>query len=86
MLRLDNRARRPLPIRMEHSRSYLMDGCEVMASGSERPPTVVTQTPVPSSCNQKQASQSVSNKFARAYWIIHRLRAALVARTDEVIE
>jgi enoyl-CoA hydratase/carnithine racemase len=32
------------------------------------------------------ADQSVSNKFARAYWIIHRLRAALVARTDEVIE
>jgi hypothetical protein len=63
---------------MELSRSYLMDGCEVMASGSERPPAIVTQTLVPSSCNQKQASRSVSNKFARPYWIIHRLRAEVI--------
>jgi hypothetical protein len=53
MLHLHNRRRRPLPARMEHARSFLMDECEVMESGEERAPTIVTPTQAPSSCNRK---------------------------------
>jgi hypothetical protein len=52
-LRPDNRARRPLAIRMERNRSYLMDECAVMAPARERPPTSVIPNLVRSSCNQK---------------------------------
>jgi hypothetical protein len=63
-LSLDNRTRRPLPARMEHSRSYLMDECQVMASGRERSPTIITQTLGPSSCHRKQASLGANDESA----------------------
>ena len=53
---------------MEHSRSYLMDGCEVMAFGRERPLTIITPTPAPSSCNRKQL-RGANGEF-RAPWRI----------------
>src|SRR4051812_36321333 len=43
--RLDNPTRRPLPARMKHGRSCLMDECEVTAPVSGRAPTIVTPTP-----------------------------------------
>jgi len=67
MLRLDNRARRPLPIRMEHSRSYLMDECQVMASGDERSPTIITPTLAASSCHRKQASLNANDESAHPF-------------------
>jgi len=65
ILSLDNRTRRPLPTRMEHSRSYLMDECEVMASGRERSPTIIAPALALSSCRRKQASLSANDKSAR---------------------
>ena len=41
---------------MEHGRSCLMDECEVMASGRERSPTIITPTLAPSSRHRKQVS------------------------------
>ena len=61
ILSLDNRTRRPLPGRMEHGRSYLMDKCQVTASGGERSPTIITPTLAPSSCPRKQASRGANN-------------------------
>jgi hypothetical protein len=49
---------------MEHVRSYLMDECEVMASGRERSPTIITPTLAPSSCQRKQASLGANDKSA----------------------
>jgi hypothetical protein len=65
--RPDNRARPPLLAPMEHSRSYLMDGCGVMASGRARPPTIITPTPAPSSCRRKQASPGANDEALRSY-------------------
>src|SRR4051794_35093090 len=62
---LNNRKRRPLPARMKHGRSYLMDECEAMASGRERPPAIITPTLAPSSCHRKQASLGANDKSAR---------------------
>jgi hypothetical protein len=47
---------------MEHGRSYLMGECEVMASGRERSPTIITPTPAPSSCHRKQASLGANDE------------------------
>jgi hypothetical protein len=47
---------------MEPSRSYLTDGCEVMASGKGPPPTLITPTPAPLSYNRKQASLGVNDE------------------------
>jgi hypothetical protein len=43
---------------MDYGRSYLMDGCQVMAPGGGREhlPTIVTPTLGPSSCRRKKAS------------------------------
>jgi hypothetical protein len=54
--RLDNPPHRPLTVRMEQGRSCLMHECQVMAPGSERPPTIITPAPAPSWCHRKQAS------------------------------
>jgi hypothetical protein len=50
---------------MEHGRSYLMDECEVMASGRERSPTIITPTLAPSSCHRKQASLGANDESAQ---------------------
>jgi hypothetical protein len=47
---------------MEQGRSYLMDECEVMASGRERSPTIITPTLAPSSCHRKQASLGANDE------------------------
>jgi hypothetical protein len=49
---------------MDHGRSCLMDECQVMASGSERSPTIITPALVPSSCHRKQASLSANDESA----------------------
>jgi hypothetical protein len=49
---------------MEHGRSYLMDECEVMASGRERSPTIITPALAPLSCHRKQASLGANDEFA----------------------
>ena len=67
ILSLDNRTRRPLPARMEHGRSYLMDECQVMASGGERSPTIITPTLAPSSCHRKQASLGANDESAHPF-------------------
>jgi len=41
---------------MEHDRSCSMDECEVMASGRERSPTIITPTLAPSSRHREQVS------------------------------
>jgi hypothetical protein len=46
---------------MEHSRSCLMDECQVMASGREHSPTIITPTLAPSSYHRKQASLGANN-------------------------
>jgi hypothetical protein len=59
---------------MEQGRSYLMDECEVMASGRERSPTIIP-TLAPSSCHRKQASLGANDEVrAPVYGIIHWLR------------
>jgi hypothetical protein len=52
---------------MAHGRSYLMDECEVMASGRGRSPTIITPTLAPSSCHRKQASPVANDESAHAY-------------------
>jgi hypothetical protein len=52
---------------MEHGRSYLMDECQVMASGRERLPTIITPTLAPSSCHRKQASLSANDESAHPF-------------------
>ncbi len=59
---LDNRTRQPLPARMEHGRSYLMDACEVMASSRERSPTIISSTLEPLSCHREQASLGANDE------------------------
>jgi hypothetical protein len=49
---------------MERNHSYLMGGCPVMALGREHPPTFITPTPVPSSCNRKQTSLGANDECA----------------------
>ena len=64
ILSLNNRKRRPLPARMEHGRSYLMDECQVMASGRVRSPTIIFPMMALSLCHRKQASLGASDKSA----------------------
>jgi hypothetical protein len=52
---------------MEHSRSYLMDECEVTASGRERSPTIITPTLAPSSCHRKQARLGANDESAHPF-------------------
>ena len=52
---------------MEYGRSYLMDECEVMASGRERSPTIITPTLAPSSCHRKQASLGAKDEPAHPF-------------------
>jgi hypothetical protein len=61
---------------MEHSRSYLMDECEVMVPGKERSLTIITPTLVPSSCRHRtQASLGANDESAPpVFRIIHWLR------------
>lgn len=56
----DNRKLRPLPARIEHSRSCLMPDCPVMASENARTLAIVTPALAPSSCCQKQVSLNAS--------------------------
>jgi hypothetical protein len=44
--------------------SYLMDECRVMASGGERSPTIITPTPAPLWCRQKQTSPRPNDESA----------------------
>jgi hypothetical protein len=50
---------------MEHSRSYLMDECMVMACGRERSPTIITSMLMPSSCHRKQAGLGANDVRTR---------------------
>jgi hypothetical protein len=52
---------------MEHGRSYLMDECQVTASGGERSPTIITPTLAPSSCHRKQGSQRATDETAHPF-------------------
>jgi hypothetical protein len=49
---------------MEHGRSYLMDECQVMASGGVRPPAIIVPTLALSLCHRKQVSLSANNMYA----------------------
>jgi hypothetical protein len=51
---------------MEHGRFYLMDECQVMASGG-RSPTIITPTRAPSSCHRKQASLGANDESAHPF-------------------
>jgi hypothetical protein len=64
ILSLNNRKRQPLPARMEHGRSCLMDECQVMASDMELSPTIIIPALAPTSCYRKQASLAANDKFA----------------------
>jgi hypothetical protein len=52
---------------MEHGRSCLMGECEVMASGREHSPTIVTPAPAPSSRHQKQTSLGGNDESAHPF-------------------
>jgi hypothetical protein len=49
---------------MDHDRSYLMDECEVMASGKERSREIITPTLGPSSCHRRQGSRAATELFS----------------------
>jgi hypothetical protein len=63
----NNRKRLPLPARMEHGRSSLMDECEVMAPGRECAPTTVIPTLSLSLCQRKAANQGTSDRPAHPF-------------------
>jgi hypothetical protein len=58
-LTLGNRTGRPLPARIEHGHSYLMGGCEAMASERGRPPAARRWR------QRKQASLGANDESAR---------------------
>gem|GEM_PF-2455090 len=75
----DNRRRPPLPARVAYGRSYLMDECEVMASGRERSPTIITSVLAPSSCLRKQASLDASDESAPRLLSFHLFMGSVSA-------
>ena len=57
----------PDAARMVPGRSYLMDAFQVMASGGEQSPTIITPTLSPSSCHRKQASLGANDESAHPF-------------------
>jgi hypothetical protein len=67
---------------MEHGRSYLMDGCQVMVSGRVRPPAIIVPTLALSLYHRNQVSLSANDKSA--HLLIGSASAAIITVSKQL--